>query len=431
MGIKGLPKLIREITNGYAVRSYNFSKFHGMKVSVDMSLLIHQTVIAMRSNGKDMKNRKGELTSHLYGILYKMLVFLQNGMTPICVFDGKAPDIKNKTVDIRRSKKDAAEKKLEDLDDSEDEEYIKNFKQTFTPSKRDIQEAQILLDLMGIPYIVAPGEADVVCSWLAARRDENGDRYVKGVCSDDSDMLALGAPYLFKDMLKFMSKNKEVTIISLNKTLTKTGLTMRQFTDLCVLLGCDYCDNIKGIGPKTAYNKIKECGSLEEVIKMVHKKREGDSDSDNEQTFDLTENDKCMIEARNYFYTALDKLDKSKDFILTDEQLELRKFQYEELMDFMCVKHDFDVMRIQTALDRLKKYQEEMKITRENTKKVHKIIRPRNENYVLRAQIGDIEFLSSDESDNENVQPVSKKIISKKNRNLGNLIRNSKYIDSE
>nr|AEX62766.1 putative endonuclease of the XPG family [Moumouvirus Monve] len=88
-------------------------------------------------------------------------------------------------------------------------------------------------------------------------------------------------------------------------------------------------------------------------------------------------------------------------------------------------------MRIQTALDRLKKYQEEMKITRENTKKVHKIIRPRNENYVLRAQIGDIEFLPSDESDNENVQPVSKKIISKKSRNLGNLIRNSKYIDSE
>nr|URM62225.1 DNA endonuclease [Mimivirus sp.] len=111
MGIKGLPKLIKEITNGSAMKSIQFGKFDG-RVAVDMSLLIHQTVIAMRSNGRDMTNQKGELTSHLYGILYKMLTFLQNGMTPICVFDGKAPEIKNKTVDIRRSRKDAAEKNL-------------------------------------------------------------------------------------------------------------------------------------------------------------------------------------------------------------------------------------------------------------------------------------------------------------------------------
>ena len=29
-----------------------------------------------------------------------------------------------------------------------------------------------------------------------------------------------------------------------------------QFIDLCKLLGCDYCDSIRGIGPKRAYDLL-------------------------------------------------------------------------------------------------------------------------------------------------------------------------------
>src|SRR5271154_3959720 len=218
MGIQGLPSLINKLAGGYAVKSYNFSRFARMTVAIDTSLIVHQTVIALRSGGKDLKNKQGQLTSHLNGLFYKVLIFLQNEIVPIFVFDGKAPDIKNKTIEKRRERKMLAEKNLKTLSDSEGEEYIKNFKQSFKPTKQDYKECQILLDLMGIPYIQAPNEADVVCSWLAARYDPNSKkRYVKGVCSDDSDMLALGAPYLFKDMLKFMSKNKQVKVISLNR----------------------------------------------------------------------------------------------------------------------------------------------------------------------------------------------------------------------
>jgi flap endonuclease-1 len=28
---------------------------------------------------------------------------------------------------------------------------------------------------------------------------------------------------------------------------------MEQFVDLCILCGCDYCDSVRGIGPKKAY----------------------------------------------------------------------------------------------------------------------------------------------------------------------------------
>ena len=136
MGIKGLPQLIDEKAGKKAIKFYDFSRFIGNKVSVDASLIIHQTVIAMRSSGRDLTNNKGELTSHLQGLFYKVLIFLQHGIVPIFVFDGKAPGIKNKTVEQRKEIKRKAQEKLEKIADSEDEEYIKLFKQTFTAYKK-------------------------------------------------------------------------------------------------------------------------------------------------------------------------------------------------------------------------------------------------------------------------------------------------------
>ncbi len=429
MGIKGLPKLIKDVAGETAIRSYKFSYFKGQRVSIDASLIIYQTGIAIRKSGHDMRNSKGELTSHLHGLFYKILIFLQNGMIPVFVFDGKAPDIKNKTIDKRKSIKKRAQDKLKDLTDSEDEEYIKNFKQTFAPSKEDIKQAQILLDLMGIPYINAPGEADVVCAWLAARRDNNKKRYVKGVCSDDSDMLALGAPFLYKDILRFMSKNKYVKVIDLHQTLVKMNLTMNQFVDLCVLLGTDYCDNIKNIGPKKSYALIKEYKTLEKVLAFLNKNNdtddsdsksdtESDNGSDSDSSSDNSEkncptNEECMLEAKKYFSNALKEIDDSDDFEIIEGQLDLRKYQYEELMDFMCFKHGFDITRIQNGINRLDECYKKLNVTKENTKKVHKIIQPRSQNYILQATSDDIDFLSTSDSDAEDIKLEPKNKSSK------------------
>jgi len=36
--------------------------------------------------------------------------------------------------------------------------------------------------------------------------------------------------------------------------------------DLCILLGCDYCDPIKGIGPQTALRLIREHKSIDAIL---------------------------------------------------------------------------------------------------------------------------------------------------------------------
>jgi flap endonuclease-1 len=45
-----------------------------------------------------------------------------------------------------------------------------------------------------------------------------------------------------------------------------------QFIDLCILLGCDYLEPIKGVGPKSALKLVKEHGNLKEVVKHLRAK---------------------------------------------------------------------------------------------------------------------------------------------------------------
>ena len=46
-----------------------------------------------------------------------------------------------------------------------------------------------------------------------------------------------------------------------------------KFIDLCILLGCDYCDTIRGIGPKRAKELIDKHRSIEEVIANLDSKK--------------------------------------------------------------------------------------------------------------------------------------------------------------
>lgn len=46
-----------------------------------------------------------------------------------------------------------------------------------------------------------------------------------------------------------------------------------QFIDLCILLGCDYLDPIKGIGPKSALKLIREHDGLEGVVEHLREKQ--------------------------------------------------------------------------------------------------------------------------------------------------------------
>ena len=48
---------------------------------------------------------------------------------------------------------------------------------------------------------------------------------------------------------------------------------LTQFVELCILLGCDYLEPIKGVGPKSALKLLREHGSLAKVVRNLREKQ--------------------------------------------------------------------------------------------------------------------------------------------------------------
>jgi flap endonuclease-1 len=116
MGIKNLSSLL----NTYApncISKKQFSDLTGKKIAIDSALLIYSYVIAIRNSSEDITNIDGEITSHIHAVVSKTLLYLDNGITPIYVFDGKPPSLKNDVLDKRKEEREMAKKLLEDEED--------------------------------------------------------------------------------------------------------------------------------------------------------------------------------------------------------------------------------------------------------------------------------------------------------------------------
>lgn len=47
------------------------------------------------------------------------------------------------------------------------------------------------------------------------------------------------------------------------------ALLLGQFVDLCILLGCDYCGKVRGLGPKKALRLLRQHGSIEQLLQHL------------------------------------------------------------------------------------------------------------------------------------------------------------------
>jgi flap endonuclease-1 len=122
-----------------------------------------------------------------------------------------------------------------------DQEKIEKFaKRTVKVTREQVEDAKKLIRLMGIPLVEAPSEAEAQCAALAR------SGVVFAVGSEDMDSLTFGAPMLLRNLTFSDAKKQPVLEIQLQPALEGLKLTMEQFIDLCILMGCDYCGNIKG-----------------------------------------------------------------------------------------------------------------------------------------------------------------------------------------
>lgn len=258
MGIKNLQKLI-DVKAPKAVQTVTTTDLKGLTLAIDTSLMVHQVVTAIRSNGTNFTDEEGNTTTHIVGIFNKVKWFLENKITPIFVFDGKPPAIKMDTLNERKERIEKAEKQIAELSDGEenDKKKVQLSQQTFVFNDTYVTQIKELLDAIGVPYVQAPEEADSVCAQLV----KSGLAW--GVISNDRDILTFGCDRL---LYNFKTGDKEHPMIHLPTLLTELKMNQTQFIDLCILLESDYTPKIKGIGPNKAYDIIQEFKTIQAFL---------------------------------------------------------------------------------------------------------------------------------------------------------------------
>ncbi|KAJ4364297.1 Elongation of fatty acids protein 2 [Ascochyta clinopodiicola] len=263
MGIKHLFQLIQEHSPG-AVKTGEIKNQFGRKVAIDASMSIYSFLIAVRSDGQQLMSDTGETTSHLMGLFYRTLRMVDNGIKPLYVFDGAPPKLKSGELAKRFQRKTEAQAGMEEAKETGTAEDVEKFsRRTVRVTREHNQECQQLLKLMGIPFIIAPTEAEAQCAVLA----RGGKVYA--AASEDMDTLTFDSPILLRHLTFSEQRKEPILEIHLDKVLEGLNMERKQFIDLCILLGCDYLDPIKGIGPSTALKMIRDHKDLEGVVEHI------------------------------------------------------------------------------------------------------------------------------------------------------------------
>jgi 5'-3' exonuclease len=184
---------------------------------------IYSFLIAVRSGGEMLTNEDGETTSHLMGMFYRTLRIVDNGIKPVYVFDGAPPKLKSGELAKRFQRKAEATEGLEEAKETGTAEDVEKFsRRTVRVTREHNAECQRLLKLMGVPYIIAPTEAEAQCAVLARAGK------VYAAASEDMDTLCFDSPVLLRHLTFSEQRKEPIQEIFLDKVLTGLDMDRKQ-----------------------------------------------------------------------------------------------------------------------------------------------------------------------------------------------------------
>jgi len=318
MGIKGLTTLIKTSAPS-AIQTQNLHHLTGKKVAIDASLFMYKMLINMRNaNQSYLTSNNGKVVSHITGIFYKTANYLALNITPIYVFDGKPPSNKGDTIKARQERVATSKLAMEQATSEEDKNNLE--KQTIRLTKEHVDDIKQLLELMGVSYVQAHGEAEAYASEMCRKG------MVDYVVTEDMDTLAFGCPRMIRTCLDKSIKRKDIiSIIDLDAVLQGFELTYDEFLDLCILCGCDYCENIPRVGNKTAYTLIKKHRSIESILPAV-KNIPDDYETKYKESRELFKmyHDKLDLQQLSIHHSNWD-LEKLYTFLVNDSSMSEKK----------------------------------------------------------------------------------------------------------
>ncbi len=334
MGVK-INELVKKVK-----RTITFENLFNKGIAIDAFNTIYQFLAIIRQrDGTPLKNFKGNVTSHLSGLFYRSINFLEHNIKPIYVFDGIPSELKSDTIKERRKIKVQARVKMVKAQEAEDYREARKYAQL--TSKLDsgmITESKKLIEYMGIPVVQASSEGEAQSAYLV----EMGDAWA--CASQDYDTLLFGGKRLIRNFAINRSKKfRDTTVtldieyISLSKFLEHLCINREQLIEMGLLIGTDFFTGVKGIGQKIALDLITKYGTIKNILQ--NKVKIGGK----EITVDLDE----VNQVKDMFLNP----DIKKDYKLPKQ----KKIDFEKLNEFLIEEHNFSKQRVENAIARIRK----------------------------------------------------------------------------
>ena len=315
-------------------REMEMKDLKGRALAIDAYNTLYQFLTTIRQpDGTPLMDSAGRITSHLSGLLYRTANFMYEGIRPIYVFDGKPPDLKAGTIEERMAVRKAAEEEWSRaLEEGDVERAFLKARQSSRLTRDMVEDAKRLLDLMGIPWVQAPSEGEAQAAHMARK----GDCYA--TASQDYDSLLFGTPRLVRN-LAITGKRKlprkriyldvKPEMVVLDDVLRDLGISREQLVDLAILVGTDFNEGIKRVGPKTALKLVKKYGSLAAVLKA--------------KGWDIP----VWKEVRQIFLSPE---------VTDDYTLKWGEVDEEGVVRFLCDERDFSEDRVRNALKKVRAF---------------------------------------------------------------------------
>lgn len=304
MGIKGVYPFIKKKLETFRPGNHKFTppfqelplkNFSGRKIAIDAPtwMYVNMSSINTRESqnvnflkGEEL-NRNKVVTEWMKSCLNFLNTWLDHGLIPIMIFDGKFPEEKKATQTGRIEKRQLVKDEIVSLKDilrsgiksapdlgpkvSQKRDYstmsmdqvadrLRKISATNVfVSREDILKLQSILTNIGIPVMVAPTEAEKLCSYLIKFG------HCDLVFTTDSDATTYGAEKIINKIYAKSDGNHYVSLINLSGILRVLDLTYLEYVDLCILCGTDYNDNIPGIGPAKSYDLLRKYKTIERI----------------------------------------------------------------------------------------------------------------------------------------------------------------------
>ena len=324
MGVLLTPIVVKE--------TIALAHLRGRRLAVDANGELYQFLALIRlPDGTPLKDSAGRITSHLSGLFFRTTRLIADfGLDLVFVFDGRPPV--EKTAETQRRRTVRARYEAEAADARREGDLARAYsKSTMTSrlTREMVDEATQLLQLMGIPTVQAPSEAEAQAAHMARRSD------VWAAASKDYDSLLFGASRLVRfltisgrEFLPSRGTSRPITpeLIDLEAMLDTLAITRPQLIDLGLLVGTDFHPGIKGIGPKKALSLVRRHGGIESMPPDIRDVFGAD------------------LERLEQIYLAPDVID--------DYHVDPGRCDTDEVLRFLCDEHAFGRDRVQAALDR-------------------------------------------------------------------------------